>query len=263
VTWALFRANFISGLPLSTHDELSLSVDANGADACTLCLNVTRDGAPAVRLCLVQNVATGSNITVRIGRAWYQSSSPFADVIKRWVPAKGHQVPAPASALSPCLLLPIGDFAIGLAKDIRHLVADVVEIDDRPVVGGGLPDFWQSNLARVIRACLRNPNIHFVIVIGAPENASNTLEWLRLNREQWSDRLYSVQRRLSIDSRHLEVFRDRGMVVESVSAAISTVLEALVDVHLRIPDIDFLNRPFIDLDAESRKRRLRLLRWLG
>jgi hypothetical protein len=51
--------------------------------------------------------------------------------------------------------------------------------------------------------------------------------------------------------------------VESVSAAISTVLEALVDVHLRIPDIDFLNRPFIDLDAESRKRRLRLLRWLG
>jgi hypothetical protein len=237
-------------------DELSFSIGVDGVDAGVLLLDVTRIGSRVARFRLTPNIVTNGEVSaVIIGVPWHPSQSSPAGAIRRWVPAESHKLPHLISALSPCLLLPIGDAAIGLAKSVRHLVAEVVEIDDRPVVGGGLPDFWQSNLARVIRACLRNPNIHFVFAIGARENAAGTLGWLGLSREQWSDRLNSVQHRLSVRASYLEAFCDRGVAVQSVATAIPAVLEALLYACLRIPVVNFVNRPFIDLDVESRRGR--------
>jgi diguanylate cyclase (GGDEF)-like protein len=257
VAWALLHTSFATVGPLSPQDQLSFRVEVGGADAGVLLLEVTRCGSPVARLPLAPNVVTDGTVPrVSVGAPWYPSPSAPAGAVRRWVPTGRHAQPDSSSVLSPCLLLPIGDLAIELVADLRHLVAEVVEIDDRPVVGGGLPDFWQSNLARIIRACLRNPNIQFVFAIGAAENASHTLDWLRLTHDQWSDRLYSVQRSLSIGPRHLEAFRDRGMVVESVPADAPAVFAALLDGCRRIPIVDFVNRPFIDLDAEFRTRRL-------
>ena len=53
---------------------------------------------------------------------------------------------------------------------------DVITIDDRPVEGGGLPDFWEAALARVITNAASNPNLQALFVVGdrdqAPETAS-------------------------------------------------------------------------------------------
>jgi hypothetical protein len=111
-----------------------------------------------------------------VGGPWYPISQTDSGA-QRWLPED-------AAGLSPCFLQPslfvlIGEEGIAIAGKSVQLAADVISVDDRPVKGGGLPDFWQSNLTRVIRSCLLNPNIQEIFVVGETKNAGKTLEWLR------------------------------------------------------------------------------------
>jgi diguanylate cyclase (GGDEF)-like protein len=51
---------------------------------------------------------------------------------------------------------------------------DIITIDDRPVRGGGLPDFWEATIAKLINKVLKNPNIQVVYVYGNPDHAPLT-----------------------------------------------------------------------------------------
>jgi len=51
--------------------------------------------------------------------------------------------------------------------DIQNsVIAERIVVDDRPSKGGGLPDFWEATIARLLSTVARNPNIVVVYLIG-------------------------------------------------------------------------------------------------
>jgi hypothetical protein len=266
--WSLLRATFATGCPLENKDQLSFSMAEESGEG-ILFLDVNRgDGRRIVHLELIRGVTSSKFDPIPIGMPWYPVASVANAGVLRWAAPDNLQgcIYGSAAFFSPCLLLPIGDDALALTKNIQRLVADVVEIDDRPVIGGGLPDFWQSNLARVIGACLRNPNIRSIIAIGDAARAKQTLARLRMSEQQWNAQLSDLQRRLSISVDYLQVFRDRKVEVEQVDASADAILSSVAratiaipadepQLPLHIPTVKCRVR-FIDLRAEARQRRL-------
>jgi hypothetical protein len=126
------------------------------------------------------------------------------------------------------------------------------------LAAGGLPDFWQSNLARVIGACLRNPNISTIIVVGNARNAAATLDKLQLDDSGWAAQAYDLQRRLSISLDKLQAFRERKIQVVCVQDLTVFKLrdEIRSAIERLVPDV----RPgaAINLEVEAQFRRLPL-----
>ncbi|WP_316235271.1 MULTISPECIES: GGDEF domain-containing protein [unclassified Bradyrhizobium] len=253
VARSLLRATFRLGVPLKADSSLSFHLSEPAGDATSLSV-VVEESATAYRIPIANglNLESGCQTTVSIGRPWFSSS---ADGIVRW---DGGSAGAGNASQIPVLLLPIGDTAISLAKQERDRVADVVEIDDRPVVGGGLPDFWQSNLARVIGACLRNPNITTIIVVGNASNAAATLDKLQLDDKSWTAQAYDLQRRLSISLDKLQAFRERKIQVTRLQEL--TVFKLRDEIRNAIGRLVPDMRPgaAINLEAEAQYRRLPL-----
>jgi diguanylate cyclase (GGDEF)-like protein len=59
-----------------------------------------------------------------------------------------------------------------------EIFAQSVYVDDRPTIGGGLPDFWEAALAQTLATIVAKPNITSIVVTGRPENATETIRWL-------------------------------------------------------------------------------------
>ncbi len=74
------------------------------------------------------------------------------------------------------ILIQIGHDDPGIPLSI---FADRIIVDDRPVRGGGLPDFWEATIARLVTQVLKNPNIAAVYVIGDYLHAKRTVEKLK------------------------------------------------------------------------------------
>jgi hypothetical protein len=158
------------------------------------------------------------------------------------------------SALQPALLLLIGEEGAAIAGRFTTLAAAVIIIDDRPVKGGGLPDFWQSNLTRVIWACLLNPNIQQIIVVGAVATAAQTLEWLNATADKWSQSIDDLQRMLAIPGQHLAAFRARGLCVTAVQDP-ADLPEAFSRASLELAALTITSA--VDLKTElGRKKRI-------
>jgi diguanylate cyclase (GGDEF)-like protein len=249
VAWGCLRSAYAGGKVLQPNDVLRFETSADESSGTHLFLCVDRggDGVEHVR---IGPCATPLVAPIVIGKPWYPLSNLPAGGIGR---LEAERLGEGRSALSPCLLLPIGDAATALAKRMQHLVAEVVEIDDRPVIGGGLPDFWQSNVARVIRACLRNPNIKTIIALGKSENAATTLARLEPDGETWSR---SMQRRLSISSENLQLFRDRTTTVVRIEdPSGEKTLNAILGAT-RTLAASSASLPVINLDMEAKRRRI-------
>lgn len=56
----------------------------------------------------------------------------------------------------------------------KALFSEIVVVDDRPKIGGGLPDFWQAGVANIISAVGANPSFNSLLVTGDPANAPET-----------------------------------------------------------------------------------------
>ncbi|WP_330084351.1 GGDEF domain-containing protein [Methylocystis iwaonis] len=262
VARALLSATFRHGSPLTPQDVLELRVSSAestikcGASS-ELWLDVRRLDSEALSIRLGPVTFEGpAGSVIKIGRPWYPADAPITGGIRRARVEGEEDLMVSHEPLSPCLLMPIGDTAIREAKTIASFVAGLVEVDDRPVRGGGLPDFWQSNLGRIVRECLRNPNITRIVAIGEEDGASQTISMLKLNQEGWNERLPDLQRRLSIGADHLGAFRKRGFAFEIVPSGGSDLLEAVVgstaSEHLGDPR----TVPTINLDLEMARRRL-------
>jgi len=60
----------------------------------------------------------------------------------------------------------------------RELFSEIIVVDDRPTRGGGLPDFWEATIARLIAILKKNPNISFVFVTGEKQYGEKTINIL-------------------------------------------------------------------------------------
>lgn len=71
----------------------------------------------------------------------------------------------------------------------NSVFADTVYVDDRPTVGGGLPDLWEAALAEIVAALRKFPNVKVIVVTGETANGRFTVEWLHW-AEQWDQGEY-------------------------------------------------------------------------
>jgi len=59
------------------------------------------------------------------------------------------------------------------------LFSEIVVVDDRPKIGGGLPDFWQAAVANIISAVGANRSFNSLLVVGNPTDAPETTSRIR------------------------------------------------------------------------------------
>jgi len=262
VARALLSATYRNGGPLTPHDVLEFrltSAEGNFENVAPakLWLDIHRLDTTIVAIPLGPVMFEGSSVAkIKIGQPWYSVGVEIAGALHRVRVENEDGFSVSHEPLSPCLLMPIGDAAILEAKTIGGFVAGFVEVDDRPVQGGGLPDFWQSNLARIVRACLRNPNISTIIAVGEEEGASQTISRLKLSTEAWNEKLPDLQRRLSIGADHLGAFRKRDIQFQLVASGKGELLDAVVACTASDNLGDPRNSPTVDLDREMVRRRL-------
>ena len=236
---AMFVAAYRGGGSLAPGDDVTVLVDAEGAVA----LDVA--GSPVPLDC---RIAAGTAARIPIGRPFYPADKVPAGGIGRAVVLDAQPGSDP---LSPVLLLPIGDASKAIADSIAHLVAAVVDVDDRPAKGGSLPDFWQSNISRVVRAALANPNIATVVAIGDSSNARLTADRLRAGASIDTNELQS---RLSMNARDASAFADRALGYQTVPADRAAVLDAIGTAVTSLAPLDFNDRPALDQLVKSRRR---------
>ena len=83
----------------------------------------------------------------------------------------------PRGPLSPlAILLKIGHKPVDLPDGI---FAEILIIDDRPSKGGGLPDFWEATISRLVSKVTINDNIKKVFVLGGNLHGEKTIDILR------------------------------------------------------------------------------------
>lgn len=229
-----------SGTPaVSASDSLELVVDQAGA------LSIAA-GPDTIDLGCA--VAAPGAMRASAGRPVYKAGSAPQGAIGRSYAAKAETNCDP---LSPVLLLPIGDTAKNLADRLRPLAAAVVDVDDRPARGGGLPDFWQSNISRVAKACLGNPNIGTIIAIGDTTYAQLTLTRLhQLAQGETGD----LRRSLPVTSEDLNELVARGLAVREVPAEDDAALATIEQAVVGLTPLDFERRPIVDLVRRSQRR---------
>ncbi len=117
------------------------------------------------------------------------------------------------NVLSPVLLLVIGK-ELEIPAALEAAPSSVCYLDDRPTIGGGLPDPWQSNISKIVNYTTSNPNVRFLVFYGNIGNSAQT--WKICDRsvpETIMDKCESfVERRL------LERFAKQVKKVENCSS---------------------------------------------
>jgi diguanylate cyclase (GGDEF)-like protein len=73
------------------------------------------------------------------------------------------------------LLIKIGHDKLNIPESI---FTDKIIVDDRPSKGGGLPDFWEVTISRLVSVLNINTNIKKIYLLGDSQYAANTVEWL-------------------------------------------------------------------------------------
>jgi len=121
------------------------------------------------------------------------------------------------------LLVKIGHSELALPEAI---FGDIIVVDDRPTKGGGLPDFWELALAKVVNQINADPNLKRVYIIGEQKNGANTVNWLK----KISDGAISTQDvetiiyKISTNNTYLNATRERlKNAVESFDNNISLI----------------------------------------
>lgn len=84
------------------------------------------------------------------------------------------------------ILVKIGDGDLGLPSE---LFAATVFVDDRPTIGGGLPDFWEAAISQIVACVGRHPNVDRILLTGNLEMGRQTVRRLR-EAGRWSEPEY-------------------------------------------------------------------------
>jgi diguanylate cyclase (GGDEF)-like protein len=212
---ALLRCAFRGTGPLPPEMVLDVEFCSGGTLSGRTLALVGHIGAEKQCLAEWPDIDSEECFVTPVGRPWVDAAMNGVGGISR----------VQRGEISPVVLVSIG--TIKLPDLIRRCAAGVVEIDDRPITGGGLPDFWQSNISRILVLVVDNPNVAHVLVVGDAGKAPRTMSLL-LAASTWD--LAAMTRRLSLDVTAIEVFRRRsiaiGQVVEPNELLIRAIREA-------------------------------------
>jgi len=163
----------------------------------------------------------------------------------------------PASAdgrpVSPSVLVQVGYVDLPLP---RQLLAAVVMVDDRPAMGGGLPDFWEASLSQVIAEMDANLNIDSVLVTGDTASAPHTVQHLQELSSRGGDTEF-ISTQLGYSPALIRKIRDRlqnRVFIESTPHALAERLSDLTRPKRTVqPPVlrSSLSEPERVLDAET------------
>lgn len=137
-----------------------------------------------------------------------------------WTLADSEQLDPKAARL--CLLVQIGDMSDEQIPSWP--LADRIHVDPRPHSGGGLPDFWQLTLARVIDALDRAPNVSRVAVAGAVEHGMHSLRKLE-GAAEW--KVHELQEKLTLPYEQIERAQQRLDGAVKVVDSLDDLLELI------------------------------------
>lgn len=96
---------------------------------------------------------------------------------------KKELLPENEKLLKNAILINIGYDQSKIREDIFYRV---LRIDDRPALGGGLPDFWSATLAELISCSNENSNLNLIFVQGDCKNAPKLCDLLK-NIKKWNE----------------------------------------------------------------------------
>ncbi len=138
-------------------------------------------------------------------------------------------------SLRLALLIKIGHKELDLPE---LLFAKAIVVDDRPTKGGGLPDFWEVTIARLINVLSQNPNISKVFVITKGKYGAKTIEKLQ-NANAGELNSHLISERIGIPIELMEKTSNRlkrnVIVVESVEDIITQLTDLLRRSHAPLP----------------------------
>jgi len=235
----LLKRRFLGRGPLQTTDRVQVLVRRSGADIWEACVQRQCAGSWVDVLSFPIDQANVP-LTLDVGLPWVPADNGVdsLSVVTRWLPLGD----AGLTVLSPCLLVSVGSGIARLVERCRPWVADHLNLDDRPVTSGHLPDFWQSNLARIIVACTSNSNIRVVLLVH--DNAAAIRQTLgRLRRGCWTEasgawtaeEIANISRATTIPDLALQRFRDRALILRQIRPDYSEVLARLIESYRLSP----------------------------
>ena len=138
-------------------------------------------------------------------------------------------VPEPVGKLSSriAVLIKIGHFELDLPESLFY---EITTVDDRPTRGGGLPDFWEATIARLIGAAIQNSNLCCLFVFGPHKWGAKTIQILKTMSE-WKQNVRVLSIRTGMAAEEIEktatMFNGRAYFPNSRSELISTLVGIL------------------------------------
>lgn len=182
-----------------------------------------------------------------------------AKLLDLGLPVKNGSPEVPCHSIAPVTLIRIGlhtklETSNGISIP-SSLFSDVISVDDRPYLGGGLPDFWEAAIARLAIVWFSRPAACRIAVVGNPDHAMQTVAQLQ-NIEKWNTA--NLAARLGLDPSYVDELKRRGVnatyVLEDSSQLIDTLYQQLIKttshtaITLPVADGDIpLNRT-LDID---------------
>ncbi|MEZ6006168.1 MAG: hypothetical protein R3F05_00160 [Planctomycetota bacterium] len=224
--YAVLRRRLLGIGPVQPEDHVYLEAMPTDGECELYCYTGT-----ASRVCILRvPTELTARVVVDAGPAWVSGGG--AGVVRRLEADTSFQ----PGELCPTLLVGVGDAGRHTCRPLEFASADSVYLDDRPVISGLLPDFWQSNVARIIKAALANPNVRTIVVsIAEKAAAAGTLRVLEAGTvaergRSWDEAARSrIARATALPVEEVLEFQRRSLRLHVVSCDPSDVREAVLD----------------------------------
>lgn len=157
ITHGIFRSSFLNNVRFESDKNLIVKINSQGFGDCQLVL------MPDDKVLLEIGNGENMNNVLKLGL--------FPSSIDGYIDS------------SRALLILIGHSEFALPPQVFD---EIIIVDDRPSRGGGLPDFWEATIARLIGRINENPNIAAVYVLGNKHHAKETVRKLE-EVEHWNE----------------------------------------------------------------------------
>jgi diguanylate cyclase (GGDEF)-like protein len=125
------------------------------------------------------------------------------------------------------LLIKIGHSELNLPSS---LFEEVIVVDDRPTRGGGLPDFWEATIARLVARIEGNANIQAIYVMGGIEFGKETINKLQ-HVELWSSNIQQIAYKTGMSIQSIQVAQERIGNKVIVPADKESLINHLKDIY--------------------------------
>jgi diguanylate cyclase (GGDEF)-like protein len=126
------------------------------------------------------------------------------------------------------LLVKIGSSDLKIPASI---FVDEIIVDDRPTRGGGLPDFWEATIAKVINYMNINSNIAAVYIMGTREHGAQTIDKL-LNSEVWKTNTEQISYKTGMPFQSIHTAADRLHAKVNLPSSEESLVQSLTAILL-------------------------------